>query len=70
MQLIDSHVHLNFDVFEPDLAAVRSRWQAAGVVHLVHSCVEPAEFASIRAIAQQFPEVSGEYVNRNFVLGV
>lgn len=58
MQLIDSHVHLNFDVFEPDLEAVRSRWQAAGVVRLVHSCVEPAEFASISAIAQRFPEVS------------
>jgi TatD DNase family protein len=58
MQLIDSHVHLNFDVFEPDLEAVRSRWQAAGVVRLVHSCVEPAEFASIQAIAQRFPEVS------------
>jgi TatD DNase family protein len=58
MQLIDSHVHLNFDVFEPDLEAVRSRWQAAGVVRLVHSCVEPAEFASIQAIARRFPEVS------------
>jgi TatD DNase family protein len=58
MQLIDTHVHLNFDNFQPDLAAVRSRWQEAGVVHLVHSCVEPAEFSSIQAIAHQFPEVS------------
>lgn len=58
MQLIDSHVHLNFDVFEPDLSAVRSRWQEAGVVHLVHSCVEPAEFTSICALAHQFPELS------------
>jgi TatD DNase family protein len=58
MQLIDSHVHLNFDVFEPDLSAVRSRWQEAGVIHLVHSCVEPAEFASISALAHQFPELS------------
>lgn len=58
MQLVDSHVHLNFDVFEPDLAAVRSRWQDAGVVHLVHSCVEPQEFAQIQALAAQFPELS------------
>ncbi|MEJ1929137.1 TatD family hydrolase [Nostoc sp. NIES-2111] len=58
MQLIDTHVHINFDTFQPDLAAVRSRWQEAGVVRLVHSCVEPAEFASIQAIAHQFPEVS------------
>jgi TatD DNase family protein len=58
MQLIDTHVHLNFDIFEPDLLAVRSRWQEAGVVRLVHSCVEPSEFARIQAIAQRFPEVS------------
>jgi TatD DNase family protein len=58
MQLIDSHVHLNFDLFQPDLDAVRSRWQSAGVVALVHSCVEPSEFASISAIAHRFPEVS------------
>lgn len=58
MQLIDTHVHLNFTAFQPDLAAVRSRWQEVGVVHLVHSCVHPEEFASIQAIAHQFPEVS------------
>ncbi|MBW4509991.1 MAG: TatD family hydrolase [Scytonematopsis contorta HA4267-MV1] len=58
MQLIDSHVHLNFDLFQPDMDAVRSRWQSAGVVALVHSCVEPGEFASISAIARRFPEVS------------
>ncbi|ARV61440.1 deoxyribonuclease [Nostocales cyanobacterium HT-58-2] len=58
MQLIDTHVHINFDVFQPDLEAVRSRWQQAGVVHLVHSCVEPAEFSSIQALAHRFPEIS------------
>ncbi|MBW4559748.1 MAG: TatD family hydrolase [Mojavia pulchra JT2-VF2] len=58
MQLIDTHVHINFDVFQQDLASVRSRWQEAGVVHLVHSCVEPSEFSSIQAIAHQFPELS------------
>ena len=57
MQLIDSHVHLNFDIFEPDLEAVRSRWQEAGVVRLVHSCVHPEEFASIQALAHRFPEL-------------
>lgn len=57
MQLIDSHVHLNFDVFAPDLEAVRSRWQENGVVGLVHSCVEPQEFANIQAIARKYPEI-------------
>jgi TatD DNase family protein len=58
MRLIDTHVHLNFDTFQPDLAAVRSRWQAAGVVQLVHSCVHPEEFSSIQSLAHQFPEIS------------
>ena len=58
MQLIDTHVHLNFDIFEPDLLAVRSRWQEAGVVRLVHSCVQPSEFTQIRAIVQRFSEIS------------
>ncbi|MEM6753429.1 MAG: TatD family hydrolase [Cyanobacteria bacterium P01_C01_bin.38] len=58
MQLIDTHVHLNFDQFQPDLEAVRSRWQEAGVVRLVHSCVEPSEFCGIKALADRFPEIS------------
>lgn len=58
MQLIDTHVHINFEVFQPDLASVRARWQEAGVVHLIHSCVQPEEFASIQAIAQKVPELS------------
>jgi TatD DNase family protein len=58
MQLIDTHVHLNFEVFQQDFASVRSRWQEAGVVHLVHSCVEPSEFSSIQAIAHRVPELS------------
>ena len=58
MRLIDTHVHINFQDFNFDLDAVRARWQAAGVVHLVHSCVKPSEFAEIQAIANQFPEVS------------
>jgi len=57
MQLIDSHVHINFDVFQSDLDEVRQRWREAGVTYLVHSCVEPAEFGSIAALANQFPEV-------------
>jgi TatD DNase family protein len=58
MQLIDTHVHINFDSFEPDLEAVAARWREAGVVRLVHSCVEPSEFGKLQAIADRFPEVS------------
>ncbi len=55
--LIDTHVHLNFDSFAADLDQVAEAWRAAGVVRLVHSCVEPAEFQDIRSIADRFPEL-------------
>jgi TatD DNase family protein len=58
MQLVDTHVHVNFKDFLPDLEDVRSRWQKAGVMRLVHSCVTPDEFLQIQAIADKFPEVS------------
>lgn len=58
MQLIDTHVHINFDVFKAELEALKTRWEEQGVVQLVHSCVEPQEFDQISAIADQFPELS------------
>lgn len=58
MQLIDTHVHINFNTFAPDLNTIRTNWQQAGVIHLIHSCVEPDEFPGIKAIADRFPEVS------------
>lgn len=57
MQLIDTHVHINFDAFEADLDAVRDRWRTSGVVQLVHSCVTPAEFTKTKELADRFPEL-------------
>jgi TatD DNase family protein len=57
MQLIDTHVHINFDTFEADLEAVRDRWREHGVVQLVHSCVTPAEFVKTQGLADRFPEL-------------
>jgi len=57
MQLVDTHVHINFEAFQPDLDEVAKRWREANVAYLVHSCVEPSEFKSIQAIADRFPEV-------------
>ncbi|MBD2311687.1 TatD family hydrolase [Desertifilum sp. FACHB-1129] len=57
MQLIDTHVHVNFSTFESDLEATRDRWQAAGVVQLVHSCVTPDEYPSLAALADRFREL-------------
>ncbi|MDJ0573536.1 MAG: TatD family hydrolase [Xenococcaceae cyanobacterium MO_234.B1] len=58
MQLIDTHVHINFDVFQGSLISLRKRWQEASVVHLVHSCVKPDEFQGIQSLADMFPELS------------
>lgn len=57
MHLIDTHVHINFETFQQDLENVAQRWREAGVVRLIHSCVEPSEFAQIQAIANSFPEL-------------
>jgi TatD DNase family protein len=58
LQLIDTHVHINFEVFQEDLSLLQNRWREAGVVHLVHSCVEPEEFPGIQSLANRFPELS------------
>ena len=58
MQLIDSHVHLNFEVFQQDIDLLQARWQQAGVTRLIHSCVEPEEFKSIQSLANRYPEIS------------
>jgi TatD DNase family protein len=55
ISLVDTHI--NFDSFQSDLDEVAQRWREAGVVRLVHSCVEPSEFGAIQAIANRFPEV-------------
>ncbi len=55
--LIDSHCHIVFRNFEDDIDAVASRWREAGVVNLVHACVNPSEILPIRALADRFPEL-------------
>ena len=58
MRLDDTHVHINFDSFDVDRDDVATAWREAGVAHLVHSCVEPAEFPKIQALVHRYPEVS------------
>jgi TatD DNase family protein len=57
MPLVDTHVHLNFDTFAGDLDELAQAWRQAGVVALVHSCVEPGEFGAMQAIADRFAEL-------------
>lgn len=55
--LVDSHCHIVFRNFDADLDQVAQRWRDAGVLSLVHACVEPAEIPAIRALADRFPEL-------------
>ncbi|MFS8895912.1 TatD DNase family protein [Thermostichus sp. OS-CIW-29] len=55
--LVDTHVHLNYPDFAADLPQVAERWRQTGIRRLVHSCVTPAEFPQLQAIADQYPEV-------------
>ncbi len=56
-ELIDSHVHLNFDSYAEDLDAVAQRWREQGIRQLVHSCCSPMEFPQLQAVADRYPEV-------------
>jgi TatD DNase family protein len=58
MQLIDTHVHINFENFQADLEVICSRWRQAGVVQLVHACVHPEQFPDMQRLADQIPELS------------
>jgi len=54
MQLIDTHVHVNFEVFQADLDALQTAWRAAGVSQLIHACVKPEDFPQMQALADYF----------------
>ncbi|MBD2076052.1 TatD family hydrolase [Phormidium sp. FACHB-592] len=57
MQLIDTHVHINFDSFQADLDTIAVRWRDSGITRLVHSCVSPDEFPVIKSLADRFSEL-------------
>jgi TatD DNase family protein len=55
--LIDSHCHLDFDTFAPELDAVVARAHQAGVRGLLTICTRLTEFERVRAIAERFDHV-------------
>ena len=55
--LVDSHCHLDFDTFAPDLDAVVERAKLAGVDTCVSIGTRLSEFPRVRAIAERFPDV-------------
>ena len=55
--LIDSHCHLDFDEFAPDLDAVMARARAAGIARFVTISVRVREAARVLAVAERFDDV-------------
>jgi TatD DNase family protein len=56
--LVDSHCHLDFPDFAPELDAVVARAGAAGVGHMVTICTRVRRHAQVLAIAEHFPTVT------------
>src|SRR5947208_3735344 len=56
--LVDSHCHLDFPEFAPELDAVVARAEAAGIGHLVTISTRVRRHAQLLAIAERFPSVT------------
>jgi TatD DNase family protein len=56
--LVDSHCHLDFPDFAPELDAVVSRAAGAGVGHMVTISTRVRRHAQVLAIAERFPTVT------------
>jgi TatD DNase family protein len=74
---IDTHCHLDAPEFAGDLAAVRARAAAAGVVHCVLPAVAAGNFDTVRALAHRWgdsyalgihPLCTGEATEQDLVL--
>jgi TatD DNase family protein len=57
MSLIDSHCHLDFPDFEPDLDGIVDRARAADIARLVSISTRVRQFDKLLAIAERFPDV-------------
>lgn len=55
--LVDSHCHLDFDDFAPELDDIVARAERAGVARMVTICTRIRRFDRIRAVADRFPSV-------------
>ncbi|MEI9930460.1 MAG: TatD family hydrolase [Rhizomicrobium sp.] len=55
--LVDSHCHLDFDTFQPELDAVVQRARDAGVKTCVSIGTKLDKFPGVRAVAERFSDV-------------
>ena len=56
--LVDSHCHLDFPDFAPELDAVVARAEAAGVGCMVTICTRVRRHAQVLAVAERFPNIT------------
>src|SRR6201995_346169 len=56
--LVDSHCHLDFPDFAPELDAVVARAEAAGIGHMVTISTRVRRHAQVLAIAERFANVT------------
>jgi TatD DNase family protein len=56
--LVDSHCHLDFPDFAPELDAVVARAEAAGVARMVTISTRVKRHAQVLAVAERFPSVT------------
>jgi TatD DNase family protein len=55
--LVDSHCHLDFDDFGPELPDVIARARRAGVGTMLTICTKVTEFAEVRGLAEANPDI-------------
>ena len=57
VQIVDSHCHLDFPQFQPDLADTLTRAREAGVIGIVTVCTKPSQVEKPRELAERFDAV-------------
>src|SRR5579871_1972905 len=55
--LVDSHCHLDFPDFAPDLDGTVDRARAAGVGMMLTIGTKLSQFEGVRAVAERYPDV-------------
>ena len=61
MELIDSHIHLDFPAFDPDRDSLLATARRAGIRHFVVPSTTRASWSRIRQLAMRFPALSVAY---------
>ncbi len=57
MKIIDTHCHLDFEVFKKDFHLVFQRAQAAGVAVMQTICTKVSQFDTIKTIAEKYDNI-------------